>query len=228
MGRLPPGTVARSRVSRYNFYFQSNNSYQTINNFTVDSNSTFNDYFTYFVNASQTINNNINIATQNFIDFGEAFADFINDSFNDIITYIGDTITVVNSDVISNIDAIGEYIGDLVSTINFNAQLIIDNLKKYFDTKFIPDSEYIEFLLSDCIGWYSQIQSLLSEKDFSADSFTLYLAPFDYTFVFDDVELAGYIKGFCNVMCLAFTAIQCVRIGFQIFGISIGGDSNDS
>ena len=63
--------------------------------------------------------------------------------------------------------AIGEFIGDLVSSINFNAQLIIDNLKKYFDTKFIPDSEYIEFLLSDCIGWYSQIQGLLAEKDFS-------------------------------------------------------------
>lgn len=210
------------------FDFHPNVSYQAIANYSVDANATFNDYFTYFVDASTTINNNINIATENIIEFGEAFSDFINDSFNDVITYIGDTITVVNSDIISNIDAIGEFIGDLVSSINFNAQLIIDNLKKYFDTKFIPDSEYIEFLLSDCIGWYSQIQGLLAEKDFSADSFTLYLAPFDYTFVFDDAELAGYIKSFCNVMCLAFTAIQCVRIGFQIFGISIGGDSNDS
>ena len=122
---------------------------------------------------------------------------------------------------------IGNYIGDLIDVVNFNTQIIIDNIKQYLDDKFIPDSDVVKFILSDCIGWYDQIQDLLDSKSYHENCFSLYLAPFDYTYVFDDAVLASQIKTVVEIIILGCTALTCLRIGFQIFGIKVG-DSDDS
>jgi hypothetical protein len=210
------------------FNFTSNTNYQSISNITIDSNTTFNDYFSWVQNTYTAINNNINLATTNIINYGNAVGDYINNGFNQYFEYIVDSFNSVGVDLINFIDAVASYIGDVISTLNLNTQIIIDNFRKFMLTLFVPDEDVVDFILSDCIGWYNQIQSLLSSKNYESSSFTINFPMFDYTFTLHDSTIVSSVKTVARLIILACTALTCIRIGFQTFGINVGGGDNDS
>ena len=84
----------------------------------------------------------------------------------------------------------------------------------------------MKVLLLGSLGWYYQIQDLLGSKSFSSDSFSIFIPGIDYTYVFDNADIAHDIKMYITYIVYAGTALSCVRIAFQIFGIHIrsGGD----
>ena len=172
---------------------------------------------------------NFELLLDHLFTFFNDFSAYLSGTFNDWLQYFSDLIVGISNYFTTWGNSFAEYIGDCINNFDFNTRIMISNLKQYFDTQFIPDSDNINFILSDCLGWYYQIQQLITSKSYSAQAFTLYLAPFDYTFTLDDAELADQLKTICTVIILGCTALKCVRIGFQTFGINIGGgDSDDS
>ena len=195
-------------------------------------------FLNWFTDAFFTLIGNISGALGALLTNFNLFVSDLFDFFNDIklyftgflkssLEYLSQLILNFNTDFNRRINAFSKYIGACIDVTDFNIQIVVSNLKQYFENQFIPDSDNVNFILSDCLGWYYQIQELLSSKSYSAQAFTLYLAPFDYTFTFDDVEVASQLKTICTVIILGFTALKCVRIGFQTFGINIGGGESD-
>lgn len=172
--------------------------------------------------------NNFKLLLDNLFTFINDFSDFITGTFNDWLEYFSQLIINFNTDFTNWGNSFATYIGDCIDITDFNIQIVVSNLKQYFDTQFIPDSDNVNFILSDCLGWYYQIQQLLSSKSYSSTVFTLSLGDLG-TFTLDDPQLFLPIRSLIGVIVMGFTAIKCLRLGFQMFGINIGGgDSDDS
>lgn len=206
------------------FEFTANNNYQSINTFNIDNSTTVTDYYNFIDNSLNVINNNLNLLTNNVNNFFTAVDNYVDGSVSAQVTYIGDCVTTLDENISLNFDAFASYIGDCFATLNYNVEIIIDNIKQIVENQAIPDSDYLDFIISDCLGWYQQIYDVFDSKNFESSSFSFYFEAFDYTFVFDDAELAGNIKTSCSVVLLALTALAAFRFGYQMFGIDIGGD----
>lgn len=147
------------------FVYNPNTNYETISNYTVNANSTFNDYFTYFVESSQTINNNINIISDNIIQFGRAVEDFVENGESACLDYIGQLIINFNNDVNAHFDSLSDFIGDEFDTLNHNISVIGDNIVKSIKTQLIPDREVVFDIASSSFPFVSDFRLTFDDHE---------------------------------------------------------------
>lgn len=236
-------SVPPTIVNNYNDYTQFQN---------PPSSFDFDTYAQWIYTNVGIINDNIGTLNDNLITFFDSFEDFISD-FYDFFTR---KFAMIADHIDDSVDALARYIKDLNVVATFNGNVIVDNFKTELENLFVPDKENLSDILNVIAPWFNQVtnafEALISPTpsnvralaasahddppDLDSCVLTLSLPTYDgsdslLTWVSYDVDLAEYKNDSIYEMLVyildAAGFFTCVRVGFQILGISIGSQLDE-
>lgn len=232
-------TTTPTIINNYNDYTQ----FQT-----PPSDFDFDTYAEWIYTNVGIINDNIGILNDNIISFFESFEDFISDFY----PFFTRKFAMIADHIDDSVDALARYIKDINVVSTYNGNVVVDNMKNELENLFVPDKEYLTDILNVIAPWFGQVtdsfNALISPTpsnvraaalsvsgsapaDLDSCVFTISLPTYDgsdslMSWKSFDIDLADYkndsVYEIVVYLLDAGGFFACIRIGFQILGISIG------